>query len=44
MKRTYEIHPPPADIGGGWKLALLEDGQEAGGGYSRFRKMIRTRV
>jgi len=32
MKRTYEIHPRPADIGGGWQLTLLEDGQEAGGG------------
>lgn len=32
MKRTYEIHSRPADIGGGWKLTLLEDGQEAGGG------------
>lgn len=32
MKRTYEIHPRPADIGGGWKLTLLEDGQDASGG------------
>ncbi len=32
MKRTYEIHPRPANLGGGWKLTLLEDGVEAGGG------------
>jgi len=32
MKRTYEIQPRPVNIGGGWKLTLLEDGQEAGGG------------
>lgn len=32
MKRTYEIRPRPADLGGGWKLTLLENGQEAGGG------------
>lgn len=30
--RSYEIVPRPADLGGGWKLTLLEDGQEAGGG------------
>lgn len=32
MKRTYEIHPRPTNLGGGWKLTLLEDGEEAGGG------------
>jgi len=32
MKRTYEIYPRSADLGGGWKLRLLENGQEAGGG------------
>ena len=32
MKRTYEIHPRPDNLGGGWKLTLIEDGQEAGGG------------
>ena len=31
MKRTYEIRPRPDDLAG-WKLILLEDGQEAGGG------------
>lgn len=30
--RSYEIMPRPADLGGGWKLTLFEDGQEAGGG------------
>jgi hypothetical protein len=32
MNRSYEIVPRPANLGGGWKLTLLEDGQEAGGG------------
>lgn len=30
--RSYEIVPRPDDLGGGWKLTFLEDGQEAGGG------------
>ena len=30
--RGYEVVPRPAALGGGWKLTLLEDGQEAGGG------------
>ena len=29
---TYEINPRPAELGGGWKLRLLEDGEEMGGG------------
>jgi hypothetical protein len=29
--RSFEI-TPPAELGGGWRLRLLEDGQEAGGG------------
>lgn len=28
----YEIDPRPAELGGGWRLRLLEDGQEVGGG------------
>lgn len=32
MGRSYEIVPRPAAVGGGWKLVLLEDGEEAGGG------------
>lgn len=32
MKYGYEIKPRPAELGGGWKLTLLEDGQEVGGG------------
>lgn len=32
MERSYEIVPRPAAVGGGWKLVLLEDGEEAGGG------------
>lgn len=31
-KRTYKIKPRPSDLGGGWRLALLEDDEEAGGG------------
>jgi len=31
-ERSYEITPRHADHGGGWKLVLLEDGEEAGGG------------
>lgn len=30
--RRYVITPRSADLGGGWKLVLLEDGEEAGGG------------
>lgn len=30
--RGYEIKPRPAALGGGWKLTLYQDGQEAGGG------------
>lgn len=32
LGRGYAIAPRPADLGGGWKLTLLEDGEEAGGG------------
>jgi len=32
MNRTYQIDPRPADIGGGWQLKLIENGEEAGGG------------
>ena len=32
MARTYEIDPRPDALGGGWKLRMLVDGQEAGGG------------
>lgn len=32
MSYSYEITPRPAELGGGWKLTLLQDGQEAGGG------------
>lgn len=30
--RNYEIVPRPSALGGGWKLVLLEDNEEAGGG------------
>ncbi|MCY0853091.1 hypothetical protein [Cupriavidus sp. D39] len=28
----YEIDSRPTELGGGWRLRLFEDGQEAGGG------------
>jgi hypothetical protein len=32
MGYSYQIDPRPAALGGGWKLQLLEDGNEVGGG------------
>lgn len=32
MKYTYTIEPRAAELGGGWRLRLIEDGQEVGGG------------
>lgn len=32
MTYAYEILPRPDHLGGGWRLRLLEDGQEVGGG------------
>lgn len=32
MSYSYEIKSRPVELGGGWKLTLLQDGQEAGGG------------
>ena len=31
-KRSYEISPRPLELGGGWRLRLIEDGEEVGGG------------
>ena len=28
----YEVIPRSEDLGGGWRLRLLEDGEEVGGG------------
>jgi hypothetical protein len=28
----YEIEPRPSEIGGGYRLRLIEDGEEVGGG------------
>lgn len=28
MKYSYEINPHPAELGGGWRLRLIEDGHE----------------
>jgi len=28
----YEVTPRPAEVGGGWKLQLIEDDEEVGGG------------
>jgi hypothetical protein len=32
MNHTYEINPRPTELGGGWRLRLLVDGEEVGGG------------
>lgn len=32
MQYSYEITPRPPELGGGWRLRLLEDGGEVGGG------------
>jgi hypothetical protein len=29
---SYEIDPRPAELGGGWRLRLMEDDIEVGGG------------
>lgn len=40
MKRIYEIHPRLGNLGGGWKLTLIEDGNRQAGECSRCLKMI----
>ncbi|MDI3260846.1 MAG: hypothetical protein QJR02_14260 [Sinobacteraceae bacterium] len=32
MKYRIEIDPRPEELGGGWRLRLIEDGEEVGGG------------
>jgi hypothetical protein len=32
MGYSYEIEPRTPELGGGWRLRLLEDGEEVGGG------------
>lgn len=32
MNYAYEITPRPAELGGGWRLRLLENDEEVGGG------------
>jgi hypothetical protein len=32
IEYTYEIEPRPESLGGGWRLRLLEDAEEVGGG------------
>lgn len=32
MSFSYEITQRPVELGGGWRLRLLEDGVEVGGG------------
>lgn len=32
IEYSYQIDPRPADLGGGWRLRLLENGEEVGGG------------
>ncbi len=31
-KYSYKIEPRPTKLGGGWRLHLIEDGEEVGGG------------
>jgi hypothetical protein len=30
--KSYQINPRSPELGGGWRLQLLEDGEEVGGG------------
>lgn len=32
MKYSYEVIPRPMELGGGWRLRMLENGEEVGGG------------
>lgn len=32
IEYSYQIDPRPAELGGGWRLRLLESGEEVGGG------------
>ncbi|MDQ2819983.1 MAG: hypothetical protein M3Y65_06260 [Pseudomonadota bacterium] len=32
MKHSYQIEPRRVELGGGWRLHLLEDEEEVGGG------------
>lgn len=32
VRYDYEIHPRSTQVGGGWQLRLIQDGQEVGGG------------
>lgn len=32
MNYSYQIDPRPQELGGGWRLKLIEDGEEVGGG------------
>ena len=32
MKYSYTIEPRITELGGGWRLRLIEDGEEVGGG------------
>lgn len=41
MKHSYEINPRPIELCGGWRLRLIEDGEEVGGGiFPVPRKML----
>lgn len=39
---SYQIDPRPAELGGGWRLRLIEDGEEVGGGVGRSDSCIRS--
>jgi hypothetical protein len=42
MKFSYEITPRPDNLGGGWRLRLLEGDTEVGGGVFPPEKGFKT--
>lgn len=40
MLHRYEIDPRPAALGGGWRLRLLEDETEVGGGVFPLEQTV----
>jgi hypothetical protein len=42
MKFSYEITPRPVELGGGWRLRLLESDTEVGGGVFPPEKGLKT--
>jgi hypothetical protein len=42
MTYSYEINPRPVELGGGWRLRLLEGDTEVGGGVFPPEKGFKT--